>query len=487
MKLYIIESTIILILLIKNYFAKSSIITKDDYLIKFSDKFKHNLETEDNLTKFKNILIKNLNTRKNNHFSQNIFGMDLLQTREREKIKYQLRNIQSKENLIKKHMEISPNNANFLEKSNISIKNLITSKNLNISSINKKAIPEKLITFQFQNSSIHKKIPFSKNNLNPSINNPSEKNKTFSLETISPIKNLHFQRLPEIRSLKTPNHIYNLNSSQKNHTFPNSNIQQPEIFKNNTLSSSRKKTNTNLEIFDWSFGDINSSKRITKFFINLDSKCNIFINDTVYYDRDDFTSNFIDHLILHNNFDSIEPRSIYSHDVTINYFIYNKKLNMFTVNFENEKHKNYSIVYEYVANNLIKLKSKKDLYSNTEKNVNEFLWKFYNENTNSKNLNLEVEFHFTINKSFINENVEFNNKMFMYKTTNDDKETTVFKWNGTLMPYEVKVFESVFPMVFENCQTITVNFTMILIGAFFVIFIVLILYLLFSSIAKDIN
>jgi len=257
-----------------------------------------------------------------------------------------------------------------------------------------------------------------------------------------------------------------------------------------TSAKRRSKANTNLDIFDWSFGDINSYKRVTKFYINLESKCNIFINDTIYYDKDDYTSNFIDHLILHNNFDSIEPRSIYSTDVLINYFIFNKKLNMFTVNFENEKHRNYSIVYEYFANNLIKLQqNKKDFYSNNnnEKNVNEFLWKFYNENTNSKNLSLEVEFYFTIDKYFMHENVEFNNKMFMYKTRIENKDTLVFKWSGTLMPYEVKVFESVFPMLFENCQMMTVNFTMILIGAFFVIFIVLILYLLFSSIAKDLN
>lgn len=250
----------------------------------------------------------------------------------------------------------------------------------------------------------------------------------------------------------------------------------------------RRKANTNLDIFDWSFGDINSHKRITKFYINIETKCSIFINDTVYYDKDDYTTNFIDHLILHNNFDSVEPRSIYSNDVLINYFIYNKKLNMFTVNFENQAKRNYSIVYEYFANNLIKLQqNKKDFYSKAEKSVNEFLWKFYNENTNSKPLNLEVEFYFTIDKSFLNENVEFNNKMHMYKTLLDNKDTLVFKWNGTLLPYEVKVFESVFPMIFENCQTMTVNFTMILIGAFFVIFIVLILYLLFSSIAKDLN
>ena len=42
--------------------------------------------------------------------------------------------------------------------------------------------------------------------------------------------------------------------------------------------------------------------------------------------------------------------------------------------------------------------------------LNEFLWKFYNENTNSKNLELEVEFYFTIDKNFLPENVEFNNK-----------------------------------------------------------------------------
>jgi hypothetical protein len=523
MKLIILQSVFLWFMFVKNIILKTNIASADDFIVNFNENFKRYFESEEKLQKFKKHLIKKMKYRIRERLLKNSMLMELLQVKDKEKLRSGIKNKKEKNkinknlfsdnNLFHKHLMYNYKNYTLLVKNqtseiiNLSIinegVNFISMKNETKKKKNKSAFR---IDFKIQNSSIiiNKKSLLDTNhtkdnnyddkkNKNEEINfkhNLTNKVKNDEIEKYFTTKPLEITK-EDFVSLKNPKSelqipLQNLfHPSIENNFSPNSTI---FLNKTNKNYNKRRKANTNLDIFDWSFGDINSNKRVTKFFINLDSKCNIFINDTIYYDKDEYTSNFIDHLVLHNNFDSIEPRAIYSNDVLINYFIFNKKLNMFTVNFENENHKNYTINYEYFANNLIKSQqNKKDFYSNNEKNVNEFLWKFYNENTNSKNLSLEVEFYFTIDKAFMHENVEFNNKMFMYKTLIEDKDTLVFKWNGTLMPYEVKVFESVFPMVFENCQTMTVNFTMILIGAFFVIFIVLILYLLFSSIAKDLN
>jgi len=540
MKLILLVQLYIWIFITKDIRSKSKITSSDDFIVNLNENFRSKFQNEEKVEKFKKNVIKKMrNIIKERLFRKSMI-LEFLELKNKAKAatntkKYLKTNKKNKnlKNLKKIRSKKFSHNSTIIHHSVKNITTEIIKPSIQMDEINFIALQNQTlqnknlfrIDFKLENSSIKTKSNnfmsevYEEKNLKINKKQNNEKNKIDGTKLddildnhnnlkslmINDFKNYTNQEMiqkkdqkseflysnlnfPENKSeilsnYKKETDLFNISGQINSHNF---NLSESKYdFKKN---SKRRKSNSNLDIFDWSFGDINSNKRVTKFYINLESKCNIFINDTIYYDRDDYTSNFIDHLILHNNFDSIEPRSIYSNDVMINYFIYNKKLNMFTVNFENENHKNYSIVYEYYANNLIKLQpNKKDFYSNTEKNVNEFLWKFYNENTNSKNLSLEVEFYFTIDKWFMNENVEFNNKMFMYKTLIENKDTLVFKWNGTLMPYEVKVFESVFPMIFENCQTMTVNFTMILIGAFFVIFIVLILYLLFSSIAKDLN
>jgi predicted XRE-type DNA-binding protein len=469
MKLIIQKCFFVLFTLMKLIISKNLYSNNEDFIISISEKFKKNFDTNEKLLKFKKNLIKKLRNRIKENLRKNNFYTDLLEVKERtinnnyknKNNKFKIRKIKTMKN--KRKIKInSEKNPEDKKNNQTIIKNINNTKVL-IKYINNTKKGKEENNFYFKGNNTN-------NNNTNQINNDKNNDNLFN----STITNINYTN-------NYLNDILRINKTLLN-----------------KKKSMRKKSSSTLDVFDWSFGDINSLKRVTKFYINLFSKCNIYINDTIYYDKDEYTSNFVDHLILHNNFESIEPRYVLSNDVQINYFIYNKKLNMFTTNFENEQHNNYSIVYEYMANNIIKMQSSKKDNSNVldkpnlniannEKNVNEFLWKFYNENTNSKNLDLEVEFYFTLDKNFIPENVEFNNKMFTYKTLIDNKETYVFKWTGTLVPYEVKVFESTFPMVFENCEIMTVNFIMILIGAFFILFVVLILYLLFSSIAKDMN
>jgi len=60
-------------------------------------------------------------------------------------------------------------------------------------------------------------------------------------------------------------------------------------------------------------------------------------------------------MILHNNGESIEPKGVYSDQIIINFFAFNRKLNIFSVYFENPKDlKTFTIEYDYLAIGLIK-------------------------------------------------------------------------------------------------------------------------------------
>lgn len=163
-----------------------------------------------------------------------------------------------------------------------------------------------------------------------------------------------------------------------------------EDIKSSSTKNDMKKEELNREIkslnlinVNYNYSDIVSTRRKIRFFVDLENDCNVYINDTLIYNNKK-DSDIVDHLILHNDVDDVEPRSISSEKKAINYFIFNRKLNMFSVNLDdNYKEKDYSlldmdsfqgdngdydITYEYMANRLIKIKkfSSKNL---TNKNI----------------------------------------------------------------------------------------------------------------------
>ena len=132
-------------------------------------------------------------------------------------------------------------------------------------------------------------------------------------------------------------------------------------------------------------GDYISKKRTIKFYLSKSEECSVYINDSVSYEKLS-NINFVEHMVLHNNGESIEPKGVYSDQVTINFFAFNRKLNIFSVYFENHKdYANFTIEYDYTAKNL--LKSVIDLEKN--KKISNRIQKNFIKPNNSTNSSLD--------------------------------------------------------------------------------------------------
>lgn len=249
------------------------------------------------------------------------------------------------------------------------------------------------------------------------------------------------------------------------------------------------------------YGDFHAKNRVVKFYITLTQECNVLVNDTVEYEQFTKNINVIEHLVLHNNVDFIDPKGVFSDDVNISFFAYNKKINMFSVYYDNPKEKsNYTFEYDYLAVNLIKSfnnnspdKLDKDPLnkitsnSTTVANINataynSFIWKFFNENLLKISQKITVEFYFSIDKLFEKENVTFSVGNFTKGIVLENAQRIV-KYTATFdVPHEeVLVLDVKFPMYFENCGGYNMNVPMIIVGAVFIIFLILVLYLILSS------
>ncbi len=207
--------------------------------------------------------------------------------------------------------------------------------------------------------------------------------------------------------------------------------------------------------------DISESKintRKIRFFIDLENDCDVYINDTIYYEKNN-ESNLIDHLILNNNNENIEPRSINSETRNINFFIFNRRLNMFSVNTElnmeklDTKFDNFDINYEYMVHNLIKSREiifKKN-YTNILNNDINFYEKIKIEKNLSQNLknfskNTEDEDYFwkNIRNSYLFDNITtffFKNlRLENYGIEKSVKKINEFIWKINNEIIDKKVF-----------------------------------------------
>jgi hypothetical protein len=257
--------------------------------------------------------------------------------------------------------------------------------------------------------------------------------------------------------------------------------------------------------------DIIAKERTVKFYISLTNECNVLINDTIKYthsknikniknienpppeellfSRTDFSFPFhtdtMEHMILNNNVDFIDPKGVFSNNekVDINLFVYNKKLNLFTIFFEkNENLTNYSLEYDYMAMNLIKSQRGK----NSTLSNNTFLWKFYNENILKEKQKLNLEFYFSIDKLFEKENVTFyrNSVLFDLEKSVINEGLVKYSKSVDLYPNEVIILDAKFPMFFENCGVVRIDVSMIIVGSVFIIFLIFVLYIMLSQILK---
>jgi hypothetical protein len=252
--------------------------------------------------------------------------------------------------------------------------------------------------------------------------------------------------------------------------------------------------------------DFSTLKRDLKFYVSKTTKCDVQVTDTVLF-RKETDTNFIEHWILHNNVEDIDPKGVTSNDINIRYFTFNRKMNAFAVYFNfDENHVNkqeFTITFQYEAVNLIKsynnfpeggdndaffLENKSNVNSGNiiNYNYNTFLWKLYNKNFPSVgNEYISIEIIFDLGNDFSKYTIystypEFNFKKIVEKV--EELTTIKYLWNGKLDSQEVVVMEVKFPLYFENCKYFSVNFFMVVIGSIFIVFVILMLYVVFNSV-----
>jgi hypothetical protein len=268
------------------------------------------------------------------------------------------------------------------------------------------------------------------------------------------------------------------------------------LLKNNlkSIKETRRMKNDMYGDFRLNVGDYFSTNRSLKLYVTKNQECSIIFNDTVHYQK---MSNFnlIEHMILHNNAETVEPKGVYSEDMNVNFFAFNKKLNIFNVYFDNHNNKdNFSMEYDYDAFNLIKTNSDKNYTGGNlflGHKYNSFVWKVLNQNLMKNKEKLTIDIYFQLGKDFELFDVDFNlnfTKSVENITASDHhkehhNETIVkYKWEGTLQPQEVLIVEAKFPLYFEHCGEMSLNYYLIIMGATFIIFLIGMLHLILSSV-----
>jgi len=208
-------------------------------------------------------------------------------------------------------------------------------------------------------------------------------------------------------------------------------------------------------------------------------------------------------MILHNNAESIDPKGVYSDDININFFAFNRKLNIFSVYFDqkktsenslsniNEKNidSNFKIEFNYNALNLIKTIITENKNENStlveaenSKNYNSFIWKILNQNFIKHKENVVIELYFDLGKNFQHEDVEFSLKFVKSILEENKKQIVKFRWEGVIEPQEVIILQAKFPLYFDSCGNISINLVMIFIGSIFIIFLIGMLYIILSTV-----
>jgi hypothetical protein len=249
-------------------------------------------------------------------------------------------------------------------------------------------------------------------------------------------------------------------------------------------------------------------ERNVQFNISQSSECNVLINDTILIKREsDF--NYIEHWILNNNEEMIVPISVSSDDVNVKLFLFNNKMNLFTVfiDFGNKEIKKFFLNFQYQSLNLISSNfnapdsdsdnffinnnnsnQNEDYIDFSKINYNSMLFKFHNKNNviDSSEI-LKIEINFDLGKEFKNfditsHNFKFNKQNYTSITGNETKEIVKYTTTKNLEPQNILILEIEFPLYFENCKYNAVSIIKILIGSIVITFIIFLLYIVFNSV-----
>lgn len=246
-------------------------------------------------------------------------------------------------------------------------------------------------------------------------------------------------------------------------------------------------------------------ERNIQFFIAQATECNVLINDTLLI-RKESDFNYIEHWVLNNNEEMILPISVSSNDVNVKLFLFNNKMNLFTVfiDFDSKSKSKFYLNFQYQSLNLISSNlnapdsdsdnffissnQNEDFNDFSKINYNSMLYKFHNKNNVlDSSENLKIELNFDLGKNFknydlISQNFKFNKQNYTILVDNEPKEIVKYTTKKNLEPQDIEILEIEFPLYFDHCKYNAVSIVKILIGSIVITMVIFLLYIVFNSV-----
>jgi hypothetical protein len=468
---------------------------------------------------------------------------------------------------------------NYLQTNSINTQTKSDNNKINIYSKNHNEINENLNTkflHNFENfiKEIKKENKISKINLKEEDNFNTIKNKVNSFTKFVKKKKILLKNGKLKSNFTNINNEFDLfNSKEVEKTLRNKE-------NNNYNIDAKSKVNNYFDIDDidnmLNYNVDNNpliKKRVVNMYIKKSNPCNIYIKDELIFNNDindnnnnlnvmnEYTNFMYEHIIANNNKNLISPKGInykYNNNLNdmnnknnsieesetegdleleknkentgeINYFIFNRKLNMFTLNIQKPRNSyrintnnknNFSLIFEYNAENFITssydnrisfLKKRtteknenenENENKNKSKNKNKFKWEIYNQNIKEIiNTEINIFFYFDIDiekeKETQNQNKKEKENFYFdfaeiqinseqkFEKLKDEKNNTYFSIKKDLLPYEVFTIDTSFPLIFKNCKANLLSFSTIFFLSGFVILVIIAIYLILSNIIKD--
>ncbi len=115
-------------------------------------------------------------------------------------------------------------------------------------------------------------------------------------------------------------------------------------------------------------------------------------------------------------------------------------------------------------------------------NYNWFIWKIFNENYLKTEEYISIEVVFQLGEFTENLKVDFSLNFTKIYENNNNEKSVKYTWEGILKPSDLIILECKFPLFFEKCGMINVNYLMIFIGSVFIIFLIATLHMILSNV-----
>lgn len=293
---------------------------------------------------------------------------------------------------------------------------------------------------------------------------------------------IHFRKSDDTFITKLSDSLYEKIQNQSNLiTFLN-NLKNSTIFKRKK-DSKRNFFKKNITLIENDYLEIISEElectnRTIEIIVKESDSCTIFFNDTLTYNKSSL-NNFIDLKLIKTKPETIIPEAVYSNEINITLFNFNKRNNIFSVILDKNNKTNVDVQYFYKAINLIK--STKS--SNGKNSFNYFNWSIKNNNLNNK-MNLTVVFLFNFNEIALDD-IKFNVNVTKSSTEINGIVYKKYVFNEQMKNDEEITFTPVLPLNLERCEWLKIHKGMLILGSMFIVVILVLLYYLFSVLYKE--